>query len=238
MKNFFLSLKTTVWTLFVLVCLFLIGSGLMWAYRDVFAPLNDDLLLNWITGAAAANPRQTWWFFGTLAGLVVLTINTLACSVEAVAVRWSRSEFLLRISPQIMHAGFILILLAHLLSAVSGYKLSGMLPEGGFGRLPEDRGVLLQEIRIQTDSSGYMTDWTASVSLYEKDRLVKSDVLRPNKPVFYRGVGVYLKTLNFDRGPAAFLMIVKDPGAFWALSGGVLFLLGSFILLVLKWKKA
>ena len=238
MKNFFLSLKTTVWTLFVLVCLFFIGSGLMPAYRDVFAPLNDDLLLNWITGAAAENPWQTWWFFGALAGLAVLTINTLACSIEAVAARWSRSEFLLRVSPQIMHAGFILILFAHLLSAVSGYKLSGMLPEGGFGRLPEDRGVLLQEIRVQTDASGYMTDWTAAVSLYEKDRIVKSDVLRPNKPVFYRGIGVYLKTLNFDRGPSAFLMIVKDPGAVWALAGGLLFMLGSVTLLALKLKRA
>lgn len=238
MKNFFLSLKTTVWTLFVLVCLFFIGSGLMPVHRDVFAPLNDDILLNWITGAAAANPWQTWWFFAALAGLAVLTINTLACSIQAVAARWSRSEFLLRVSPQVMHAGFLLILLAHLLSAVSGYKLSGLLPEGAFGRLPEDRGVLLQKIRVETDASGYMTDWTASVSLYEKDRLVKSDVLRPNKPVFYGGVGIYLKSLNFDRGPAAFLMIVKDPGAVWALAGGLLFLLGSFTLLALKWKKA
>jgi hypothetical protein len=113
-----------------------------------------------------------------------------------------------------------------------------MLPEGGFGRLPEDRGVLLQEIRVQTDASGYMTDWTAAVSLYEKDRIVKSDVLRPNKPVFYRGIGVYLKTLNFDRGPSAFLMIVKDPGAVWALAGGLLFMLGSVTLLALKLKRA
>ncbi len=236
MKNFFLSLKTSVWVLFILVCLFFIGSYMMPARRDVFSPMNDDILLNWMTRIAAENPFQTWWFFAALGVLIVLTINTLVCSVKAIRQRWSRSDFLIRISPQIIHAGFLFILLAHLLSAASGYKLSGMMPEGGSARLPENLGLRLQEIRVQTDPSGYMTDWAATVLLYENQILVRRGVLAPNQPVFYKGTGVYLKTLDFDRGPAAYLLVVKDPGALWALAGGVLFMLGSSVLLFLKWK--
>ncbi len=238
MKNFFLSLKTNVWILFILVCLFFVGSYMMPARRDIFSPMNDDILLNWTTGIAAENPLQTWWFFLALGGLILLTINTLVCSVHAISQRWSRSDFLLRISPQMIHAGFLFILFAHLLSAASGYKLSGMMPEGGSGRLPGNLGLHLQEIRVQTDPGGYMTDWAATILLYENDLLIRRGVLAPNKPVFYKGVGVYLKTLNFDRGPAAYLLVVKDPGALWALAGGILFMLGSATLLVLKWKKA
>ncbi len=64
---------------------------------------------------------------------MLLTVNTLVCSLQAVRGRWSREDFLLRISPQIVHIGFLFILLAHLLGAGSGYKVSGMLPEGGLG---------------------------------------------------------------------------------------------------------
>src|SRR5574337_730430 len=169
MKNFFLSLKTSVWILFILVCLFFVGSYMMPARRDIFSPMNDDILLNWTKEIAAENPLQTWWFFAALGGLILLTINAIVCSLHAVGQRWSRSDFLVRISPQVIHAGFLLILLAHLLSAASGYKLSGMVPEGGGARLPGNMGLRLEEIRVRTDTAGYMTDWSASVSLYENN---------------------------------------------------------------------
>jgi len=67
---------------------------------------------------------------------------------------------------------------------------------------------------------------------------VKSGTLGPNSPLFWGGTGIYLKSLNFDRGPAALLLIAKDPGAIWALVGSVFFTLGSVTLLALKWKKS
>jgi len=238
MKNFFLSLKTTVWTLFGLVVLFFIGSYMMPMHREIFAPMNEDLLFRWVGGTAPKHLGQTWWFFAALAGLVLLTINTLVCSFQAIRGKWSRADFFLRISPQLMHIGFLFILLAHLLGAGWGYKLSGMMPEGGYARLPEDRALILHTIVVQPDPSGRMPDWFADVSVSENNTVVARGRLGPNKPLFYQGVGIYLKDLSFEQGPAAQLMINKDPGALWALIGGVLFILGSIALLALKWKKA
>jgi len=238
MLKFFLSLKTTVWTLLALVCLFFIGSYLMPVHRDVFAGMNDDILFRWVRNTAQNNMRHTWWFFAAFAGLVLLTINTLVCSFQAVRGKWTRRDFLLRIAPQIVHLGFLFILLAHLVGAGWGYKLSGMMPEGAYAPLPEDKALLLKQISAQTDARGYLTGWSAEASVYENNQLVKSGTLGPNRPLFYRGTGIYLKTLNFEQGPAALMLITKDPGAVWALVGGILFMLGTFILLALKWKKA
>jgi cytochrome c biogenesis protein ResB len=238
MIKFFLSLKTTVWTLLGLVIIFFIGSYMMPVHREVFSSMNDGLLFDWVESAALRNLRQTWWFFAALAGLILLTINTIVCSLAAVREKWSRADFLLRISPQIIHLGFLFILLAHLLGAGWGYRLSGMMPEGGFARLPEDRALSLQRVVVQTDPAGYMQDWSAQVALYENNEVVKRGTLGPNKPLFYKGVGVYLKSISFEQGPAALLMINKDPGAILALIGSVLFMLGSITLLALKWKKA
>jgi cytochrome c biogenesis protein ResB len=238
MKNFFVSLKTTVWTLLVMIILFFIGAYMMPAHRQVFEPMNEDILLHWATGIASGNLWYTWWFFAALAALTLLTANTLVCSIQAVRGRWSRDDFLLRISPQIVHLGFLCILLAHVLGAGWGYKLSGMLPEGAYAQLPEDKVLYLKEIRVETNASGYVTDWTAQASLFENNARVMTGTLGPNKPLFYDGVGVYIKSLNFERGPAAFLVVARDPGTIWALAGGLLFIAGSCMLLVLKWKRA
>ncbi len=237
MKTFFFSLKTTVWTLSILICLFFVGSYMMPMYREIFAPMNDDILFNWAMHTASDSLQRTWWFFAALIALALLAINTIACSVQAVKGRWSRADFFLRISPQVIHTGFLLILIAHLTGAFWGYKLSGVMPEGAYAPLPEDKALRLVHVSVQTDAEGAMQDWAAEVSLYENNKVVKSGTLGPNAPLFYDGVGIYLKSLSFNGGPAAILLIAKDPGAPWALLGGILFILGSLTLLVLKWEK-
>jgi cytochrome c biogenesis protein ResB len=238
MKSFFLSLKTTVWTLLVLVCAFFIGSSMMPVHREIYAPMNDRLLFDWVSETASGNLWATWWFFAAFAGLILLTINTISCSIQAVKGRWSRTDFLLRISPQVVHIGFLFILLAHLMGAGWGYRLSGLLPEGATAGLPENRALMLQGVRVETDEKGFLEGWTAAVTVFEGDSPAASGTLGPNRPLLYDGVGVYLKSFGFEPAPYALLMVNKDPGAVWALVGSILFMIGSVTLLVLKWKKA
>ncbi len=238
MKNFFLSLRTTVWTLLVLIGLFFLGSYMMPVHRGIFGSMNDRLLFDWVREVAADHPWETGWFFAALGALVLLTINTLVCSIQAVKGRWSRSDFLLRIAPQVVHAGFLFILLAHLLGALSGYRLSGTVPEGSFVRIPENRVLHLEAVRVDVDRSGYPRDWSADIEVLEGGHPVAAGSLGPNAPLFYRGVGFYLKSFDFERVPMALLMVNKDPGAPWALAGSILFAVGAATILALKWKKA
>jgi cytochrome c biogenesis protein ResB len=238
MMNFFLSLKTAVWFLLVLIVMFFVGSYLMPAHRAVFGTMNDLLLFDWMQQVAIQRPWETWWFFASLALLLLLTINTIACSLQAVKGRWTQSDFSLRIAPQIIHIGFLFILLAHLLGASMGYRLSGMVPQGAFVRLPEGRTLHLQDLQVMPDRTGFPTGWRAGVEIYENGEKVAAGTLGPNSPLFHRGVGIYLKSFDFEQGPVAFLMVNKDPGALWALIGAVLFTAGSTLLLALKWKKA
>jgi len=238
MKNFFLSLKTTVWILLVLIGLFFIGAYMMPAYRHVFGPMNNLILFEWIAKIGMRSLWQTWWFFAALAALVLLTVNTIVCSIQAIRGRWTRRDVLLRIAPQIVHAGFLFILLAHFLGAGWGYRLSGVMPEGAITPLPDNQQLHLAKIRSVVNEGGYLTDWSADVILYEGNSYAIAGTLGPNKPVFYRGVGIYLKSIQNRRGPAALLMVNKDPGAVWALVGGILFTLGCVMLLVFKWKKS
>jgi cytochrome c biogenesis protein ResB len=237
MKNFFLSLKTTVWTLLAFIVVFFAGSYLMPAHREVFGPMNEMLLFPWMADVALRRPWQTWWFFLSLALLGLLTVNTIVCSVQAIKGRWSREDFLLRIAPQIVHIGFLLILLAHLLGAGWGYRLSGLLPEGASAAIPGDRVLHLRQLRIVPDPAGYVSGWEAQIEISRNNERIASGVLAPNSPLFHEGTGIYLKSFELERIPAAFLLVNRDPGALWALAGGVLFIIGSVIVVVLKWKR-
>ncbi len=238
MKNFFLSVKTTVWTLLVLICIFFVGSYMMPMHHGIFSSMNDDLLYAWAASTALHNLWYSWWFFAAAAALALLTINTLVCSLQAVKEKWSRSNVFLRISPQIIHIGFLFILLAHLLSAGWGYKISGALPEGAVAQLPERKALYLRAVHANIDAQGFPRDWSAEVTLIENNQPVSSGMLGPNRPLLYKGVAVYMKSFELEPRPYAVLLVAKDPGAIWALVGGIFFMMGSFSLLALKWKHA
>lgn len=100
MKKFFLSLKTTVWTLSALICLFLMGSYIMPMHREIFAPMNDDILFSWIKHTVPDSLWYTWWFFAAVVALALLMINTIVCSMQTIKGQWTRVDFFLRVSPK------------------------------------------------------------------------------------------------------------------------------------------
>lgn len=148
MKTFLLSLKTTVWTLILLICFFFVGSYMMPLHRNIFSSMNDDILLAWVARSSVDTIWYTGWLFAAFAGLVLLSLNTIVCSIKAVRDKWSRSNALLSISPQIIHLGFLFILFAHLLGAAFGYRVSGALSEGAYARLPDGNALYLRSAPI------------------------------------------------------------------------------------------
>ncbi len=227
------SLRTAVWLLVGLIVFLLAGSLIMPARPDRYAGMNSQLLFDWLAGEWR-NPVH-FWFLLVLVLLSLLTLNTLVCSVDSVLRRLTRREFLLRISPQLMHVGFLFILLAHLLSSGWGFKAEGVLAKGATGVLPTGQRVTLRTLDMEFHPSGMPRNWWADVELTGADGTVESGRIGPNRPLFHKGVGVYLKNLTTLRNaPAAQLYVSADPGALWALVGAVIFTVGNGIVLGLR----
>ncbi len=229
----FNSLRTAVWLLVGLIVFLLAGSLIMPARPDRYGAMNSQLLFEWLA-AEWRNPVH-FWFLMVLVLLALVTLNTLVCSVDSVLRRLTRREFLLRISPQLMHVGFLLILLAHLLSSGWGFKAEGVLPKGASGVLPTGQRVTLRTLDMDFYASGMPRSWWADVELTGADGERASGRIGPNRPLFHKGVGVYLKNPTMVRNaPAAQIYVAADPGALWALAGALVFTLGNGIVLVLR----
>ncbi len=231
--NFFLSLKTAFWLLLLLLGLLLYGSFIM-PLKEEFQALQTVPLIPWLKGSRLG---ITWWLWGSIGILSVLTANTLACSIESVIKKRTARQWLLIISPQVAHAGFLFILLAHLLSSYGSFKGTAIVYRDTVLRMPNGLDVVFDEIKTVAGPSGYISEWTADIRYFQGERQIRSDIIRPNQPSFQDGLGIYIKTVQAGPFPVALIEVSREPGAYWALIGGILFIVGMVTLLALKIKR-
>jgi hypothetical protein len=226
----FLSLKTAVWLLLTLLVVLFYGSLIM-PTRPEFQGLYTVPLFRWLLESPF---RITWWLWLSIAVLSLMTINTLVCSIDSLVKKRGARKWLLIVSPQIVHIGFLFILLAHLLSSYGSFKGMAYAHEGSVLHLPGGPEVVLDRINTTVDPSGYVTDWSADITYYLENRIVSRDVIRPNAPSFHDGFGIYIRTIRMAPYATALIEVSREPGAPYALAGGLLFLTGMFSLLLLK----
>jgi cytochrome c biogenesis protein ResB len=232
-REFFLSLRTTIGLLVALLCLLLYGSFVM-PVKAEFQSLSALPLFQWM---AENSPGITWWLWAIIGVILILTANTLLCSLEAVLKKKGVRHWVFLISPQIVHIGFLLILLAHLLSAYNGFRGTAVVYENAGIRLPNGTDVLFRKISADVDPAGYVKDWSADIEYFQEGRLLMHDRIRPNSPSFEKGLGIYIKNVQVRPYPAAMIEVSREPGAAWALGGSMLFIAGMIMLLLFKIKR-
>lgn len=231
--NFFLSLRTAIWLLLALVFMLLFGSIIMPGRQELLS-INSMPLFDWLN----ENPLGiTWWLYGAMVLLSLLTANTVICSIESLIKKQQRQNLLLVISPQVIHIGFLFVLLAHLLSSSGSFKGNAVAYEGVSLTLPNGLTLFVKGIDVDIDTQGYIKDWKAEIEYISNGQKVKEDFLRPNVPSFYKGFGIYLKDIQPYPVKTIMLEVSREPGAVWALVGGLLFMFGTITLLMLKIRK-
>jgi hypothetical protein len=226
----FLSLRTAIWLLLALLGLLFYGSIVM-PLNPEFGALQAVPLFTWLLDNP---PVITWWIWASIAVLSLLTANTLLCSMESVFRKRTARQWLLLISPQVIHVGFLFVLLAHLLSSYGSFKGTAAVYAGSSLALPDGESVIFDRIDTKTNDSGYIEDWSVAVRYFRDEREVAHDLIEPNSPSFRKGLGIYVRSVRAEPFPAALVEVSREPGAPWALAGGILFLAGMVTLLVLK----
>ncbi len=228
--GFFFSLKTSLWLLGLLLLLFFSGAFIM-PGRQEFQALHSIPLFDWLR----IQPLEvTWWLWGLIGILALLSINTLFCSIESIVRKRKVTQWLLLISPQVIHLGFLFMLLAHFLSATGASQETAVAREGSLIKISDSALLKVRDINIRFDYYGYISDWEVSVEYMSDGKTFQQDVIKPNNPSVQMGLNINVKDLRPFPEEAVLLQINKEPGALWALAGGVLFLVGITTLVVLR----
>jgi len=230
--GFFFSVRTTLWLLGFVIVMLLAGAFIM-PVSEKFRSIHSIPMFEWLN----RQPLEiTWWLWSLIGILSVLAINTLFCSIESIIKKKKVTRWLLLISPQIIHIGFLFILLAHLLSAVGGSKELTVAGEGSFLRISEKNIMRVKDINIHTDSDGYINDWEVKIEYLSGKEILRKDTIKPNNPSILMGLNINVKDLRNFPHKLVLLQISREPGAVWALAGSVLFMTGIVTLILLRIK--
>jgi hypothetical protein len=220
------SLDIAIWLLGGVMVLLATGSFVCGAGSGI----NEVALLSWL---AEVSIRISWWLWGTLGLLALLALNTVLCSFESLRAKWSRGSFVVRIAPQMMHLGFLFIVLAHLVTAYGGFKDGGSLPEGGAFSFPDGSRVELTRLEIRMGPMGMPLDFGGTLRHLTGSGELRT-VFSPNHPYFYKGFGVYLKHVQPFPVKTAIVEIHREPGAGLALIGATFFTVANIMLIWLR----
>ncbi len=223
--RFFISLKTAFGFFFAFVVLAFIGSILLPKNLAFFSGIDDIPLFRWLSDSN--NLKLTWWIYTIILMLALLAISTIFCTVEAFLKRLSKKNLILKLSPQIMHMGVLFIMLGHLLTASIGFKMDVLIKKGEKKTVAERATLYLKDIKVQKDENGYDTDWEAKLLWSEDNEKTNERILRPVHPLYFGQIGLYFKSVTIEPDESALIRVCKDPGALWALIGGVLLSVGG-----------
>lgn len=222
--QFFLSLRTAFGLFLLFIVILFIGSLSLPANLAFFSGIDETPLFKWL--AAAGNVPVTWWIYALIGLLGVLAVSTIFCTAEALITRTGSRQLFLRLSPQAMHIGVLFIMLGHLLTASMGFKMDVLLKQGERRAIAGTADIVLRDVKVWKDRNGYDIDWEAQVEWTEGGERVDAG-LRPARPRYFGLFGLYSTSVSLEPERSALIRVCRDPGAVWALLGGLLLSAGG-----------
>jgi hypothetical protein len=216
--------------LLALVCVAM-GAGSFLLKGDYAAAINAMPLLAWLRAVPAG---VSWWLWLTVILLAMLVLNTILCSSDTLWTRRGRGGWLALIAPQLIHAGFLLMVLAHLQSAYAGSMQQVVVSEGMVAQLPDGKEFGVAGIGVAMTPMGMPTGFSSEL-VTNLQNPAERFTISPNHPWFSGGYGVYIKQAEGSPYKRALLEIHREPGAGMALAGALVFTVGNVLLV---WRRS
>lgn len=215
--------------LLLLLCL-IMATGSFLLSGEYAAAINFMPLFSWLREVPAG---VSWWLWLTLALLVLLSLNTVCCSAETLWLRLGKGGLTALLGPQLIHAGFLLIVLAHLMSAHGSSLQQVEVAEGSLVNLPNGVQFGVAGISVTVSPQGMPTGFSSELVTDLRNSASRT-IISPNHPWFSGGYGVYIKQAQGYPYKRALLEMHQEPGAGMALAGALLFTVGNVLLLLVR----
>lgn len=224
------SVQTTFWLLALATLFFVIGTAYFRFEKQVLPQLNFHLVQDWVQRLGLAHPELSWWFFALLFILLLLGINTVACSIDRLLRllpqrrRMAKLEFAVSLTPTLVHLVFILVLGGHLLSSFTGSVEKVTCAAGQAVTLPDGRSLQVLAVRYATHArpasiagklKGMSADLRFRASGFDGEFTVAilSPAHRAGYSFFLDSVDKYARTRELR------LVVRRDPGIRLILPG-------------------
>ena len=212
------------------------GSIISMKNPQVFQALDQAILFPWLFSVGKANLNISLWIFILVFLITIFAINTTVCTLDKLYSTFKDKRPWQSLFPQIVHIGFLIALLGHLIGSIYGFRSPGhFVFQGQAIQVPSQEGLLLRfdDIEMKTSRRAGLEDLKTKVALLEDGKELLKDNIRINGPLIYKGIAFY----HIDQGEAPTGLIlrvgeedfrIKFGGAFKTKDGAI-FKLGTII---------
>jgi cytochrome c biogenesis protein ResB len=198
------------------------GSVVCIRNPEVFQALDQAILLPWLFTAGIKDPGLSLWIF-ILVGLIFLfALNTAVCTVDRLYAAVKHRTPLRSFFPHVVHVGFLVALLGHLLGSTYGFRSPGnILVEGEPVAVPHTKSlsIRLEDIATGYSPAGELTSVRTFVTLLEGDKVLLSEMIQINDPLIYRGTVFY----HADHGTVPTGLVLEVDGQRKSVNFGGIF---------------
>lgn len=195
------TLRSTYLTIIiaVLVCINTIwGSLIVVANGEYFSAVGHKMLMAWLFSSDAyGNLSLTLWIYILFVLVTIFAINGIVCTIDKLYKIYFKSLPWRAFVPQVVHIGFLIAMLGHLIGATSGFKSMNNVVLEGEGAYIEKAQltVRLDNLEQTFAPSGrplsMVTDLTIEKATAGGDILKISGRISPNSPFIYKGTALY-----------------------------------------------
>ena len=212
------------------------GSIISMKNPQVFQSLDQAILFPWLFSAGKANLNISLWIFILVFFITIFAINTTVCTLDKLYSTFKDKRPWQSLFPQIVHIGFLIALLGHLIGSIYGFRSPGhFVFQGQTIQVPSQEGLSLRfdDIEMKTSRRAGLEDLKTKVALLEDGKELLKDNIQINGPLIYKGIAFY----HIDQGEAPTGLIlrvgeedfrIKFGGAFKTKNGAI-FKLGTII---------
>jgi cytochrome c biogenesis protein len=221
------SLKLAIVLATMATAVAIVGSLAIHFHPAIFGDLDRRILGEWLRLQGPAAPLQAGWLVALAVLMLLLALNTLCCVLDwlrHLAKRWQKTgEYLI-------HAGFVMIVLAFFWGSLAGSRHSGLaLAAGDATPVPGRPGIYLRLEGFEPvlGADGRPSDLRSTIVLLRGDRALARTILRLNHPLIWQDLVILPESVRrFPTGFAAVLNgneVTLEPGAALPVRGKGLF---------------
>ena len=191
----FLSSTTLTIVLAALVCLDAAwGSILCVKYAAFYGALDQAILVPWLIADGAAHLDKTLWIFILIVLIALFALNTVVCTIDKIYSIIKGRKPLRAFFPHVVHIGFLVALLGHLLGSSFGFKDSGIVVMEGEGASVESvpgLSVTLGGVDMELGTTGAPVKIATTVTISNEGGEPFTGTMGINDPLMYRGMAFY-----------------------------------------------
>jgi hypothetical protein len=227
------DVKITFYLLLLISSNLVIGSFYVNRFPQIFRPLNNLLLQDWFRLYGNNYPEKIWWLWTTFGFLVALGLNTAICAIDRIVDLLARRKqmdikiFLLKITPSFIHLSFLIILVGHFMSLISGFNKIMPISTELDTTLPIRAKVLNHQCDYYSSPEllkGYTKQCTVALKLETPGETEIKEVSFLH-PLSYQGFTFHLNMGKRAKAPILQIAIKHDPGLKLILPGFIALIL-------------